>query len=179
MALLAPHARPVTGARCRQVLEEFCRNTGLWGVRTGELKQTLAGHTARVRSVRYPPDGNTPAGARSDKTARLCNLVAPSSQDSTVRLRDIARGTLRHTLEGQECEVNSLACSPDGTRVASGCKDKTIKLWDPQAGSLPRMPTGPQNRPESQTFAAEGNAPASGGGPESLAWRRPVAGLQG
>ena len=57
----------------------------LWDVATGELKNTLIGHTHRVLSVMYSPDGST---------------LASGGWDNTVRLWDVATGELKQTLTG-------------------------------------------------------------------------------
>jgi WD40 repeat protein len=38
------------------------------------------------------------------------------------------------TLTGHSGEVNSVAYSPDGTRVVSGSHDNTVMMWDVQTG---------------------------------------------
>ena len=37
--------------------------------------------------------------------------------------------TCLKTLNGHSSFVNSVACSPDGTKIISGSSDKTIKIW--------------------------------------------------
>ena len=69
----------------------------LWDAATGELKNTLTGHTHRVLSVAYSPDGNT---------------LASASWDNTVRLWDAATGELKNTLTGHTGSVNDVAYSP-------------------------------------------------------------------
>ena len=39
------------------------------------------------------------------------------------------------TLTGHSAAVNSVAFSPDGTRVVSGSDDNTVKIWDSQTGT--------------------------------------------
>jgi WD40 repeat protein len=41
---------------------------------------------------------------------------------------------LLKTLEGHSNYVNSVAYSPDGTKIISGSEDKTIKIWDANTG---------------------------------------------
>ena len=38
------------------------------------------------------------------------------------------------TLEGHSYYINSVAYSPDGTKIISGSDDKTIKIWDANTG---------------------------------------------
>ncbi|KZP17409.1 WD40 repeat-like protein, partial [Athelia psychrophila] len=43
-------------------------------------------------------------------------------------------------LEGHEDEVNSVAFSPDGTKIVSGSDDKTVRVWDAVTGQAALPP---------------------------------------
>ncbi|MFM5892187.1 MAG: hypothetical protein ACKOQS_28495, partial [Dolichospermum sp.] len=87
----------------------------------GNLLQTLTGHSNRIRSVAYSPDGQT---------------LASGSVDDTIKLWDVKTGNLLQTLSDHSSSVCSVAYSPDGQTLASGSDDKTIKLWDVKTGNL-------------------------------------------
>ncbi len=67
-----------------------------------------------VHSVAISPDGRT---------------VVSGSADKTIKVWDLASGSLKATLTGHSGWVFSVAISPDGRTVVSGSWDKTIKVW--------------------------------------------------
>ena len=75
----------------------------------------LKGHTSRVRSVAFSPDGKT---------------LASGAWDGLVKLWDVATGENIATFEGHTAGVNSVAYSPDGTTLASGATNGSVLLWD-------------------------------------------------
>ena len=90
--------------------------------RTGEQTAVLQGHTGRIRSVEFSPDGKT---------------LATGSEDLTARLWDAATGAELRTLKGHEGTVFSVSFSPDGKTLATASSDLTAKLWD--IGSVPEI----------------------------------------
>ena len=90
------------------------RTIRLWDANTGELLQTLEGHTGWVDSVAYSPDGQT---------------IASGDRDNTIRLWDADTGEHLQTLKGHTSAVDSVAYSPDGQTLVSGSLDGTALLW--------------------------------------------------
>ena len=85
----------------------------VWDVSSGKALKTLTGHTYRVESLSFSPDG----------------LLASGSYDDTVRVWDVSSGTELKTLTGHTNTVLSVAWSRDGL-LASGSWDSTIRVWD-------------------------------------------------
>jgi WD40 repeat protein/cytochrome c-type biogenesis protein CcmH/NrfG len=76
--------------------------------------QTLRGHSARVRSAAFSPDGSR---------------VVTGSNDHTAKVWEVASGEELQTLRGHSKWVNSAAFSPDGSYVVTGSRDHTAKVW--------------------------------------------------
>ena len=95
----------------------------LWDAETGALLRTFLGHTGRVYSVAFSPDGKRVLTGSGDKSAKLWD--AETGQE--IR-------TFRHTLG-----VHSVAFSSDGSRVLTASagswgSEGTVTLWDAETG---------------------------------------------
>ena len=148
-----PHRAYVEGLK--RVVQSGWSNACQWGFRqygttvdatTGAHKHTLTGHTSRVSSVSFSPDGLT---------------LASGSQDNTVRLWDATTGTHKHTLTGHTSWVYSVSFSPDGLTLASGSWQE-IRLWDANTGAHKHTLTGHTGGVNSVAFSPDGRTLASG-----------------
>ena len=79
------------------------------------------------------------------------------SADTTIRIWDLVTGTSLHTLPGHSDQVDSVAFSPDGTRLASGSDDRTVRLWDASTGAPVGSPLKVGGVVNSVAFSVDGS----------------------
>ena len=77
------------------------------------------GHTDKINSAAFSPDGKR---------------MMTGSQDGTARLWDTQTGKELLMLQGHTKEVRAVAFSPDGQRVLTASFDSTARLWDSLTG---------------------------------------------
>ena len=73
----------------------------VWNAKTGDLVQTLEGHSSSVYSVCFNHDGSQ---------------IASGSGDKTVKVWNAKTGDLVQTLEGHNNWVRSVCFNHDGSR---------------------------------------------------------------
>jgi serine/threonine protein kinase len=112
------------------------------------LPRTLRGHTEKVSSVAFSPNGQ---------------LLVSGSYDQTLRLWYAPEGRLLHILRGHSGSVHTAAFSPDGKLLASGSDDLSVRLWRAKDGTplalLPGHTAGVCSvswSPDSQWLASAG-----------------------
>jgi WD40 repeat protein len=131
-----------------------------WGYlrsRAQNDRATLTGHTGRVNSVAWSPNGKEIASCGQDglvkfwdagsgkETASLVahgggvtalafslqgELLATAGADGTVKLWDVASRKIVGTFFGHLGTVRAVAISPDATSLVSGGDDGTVRFWD-------------------------------------------------
>lgn len=121
----------------------------LWHVDSGDLMQTLAGHTEAVTALTFAPDSKT---------------LVSGSNDDTLRVWESPTGTLRRVLAGHGNDVKAVVFSRDGKRIASGSKDTSVRLWDAKTGRFLSTLRGHYWGVEAVAFARDGKTVASGDG---------------
>ncbi len=119
----------------------------IWDLKTGEVIDTLTGHTGTVRSVAWSPDGTH---------------IVSGSRDNTIKIWDADKGAEIKTLKGHTFWVESVAWSPDGTRIVSGSYDNTIKIWDADKGTVINTLTGHTGWVNSVAWSPDGKRIVSG-----------------
>ena len=131
------------------------------GCASGKELITIEGHSGRVWSVAFSPDGQRIVTGSDADTAKVWDAasgkellalkghknvivwVAFSADgerivtgccDGTAKVWDAATGKDLVTLNGHSDQVWSVAFSPDGRRIVTGSPDTTAKVWEASSG---------------------------------------------
>jgi eukaryotic-like serine/threonine-protein kinase len=129
----------------------------------GSVLYTYRGHTDRITSVAWSPNGKYIASGSLDETARIWPVnsgdhsqpfiyrghaagvksltwspdsirVASGSQDKTVQVWGALSGEHVAIYHGHTGFVNTVAWSPNGKYIATGAADATVRMWDVASG---------------------------------------------
>ncbi len=100
------------------------------------------GHTDRVTSSSFNPNGSQ---------------IVSASKDRSVRIWDATTGAQLGVLEGHRASVNSASFSPDGSRIVSTSEDKTVRIWDATTGVLLKVLEGHVASVNSASFGPNGS----------------------
>ena len=161
----------------------------LWDAATGEHQTTLInGHTAKVRTVAYSPDGSFLVSGSDEDTflwdtgtdipkavltaanpyaiafSPDSNTLAIAGKDKRIRLWDTVSGEHKLTLTEHTDGVYDLIFNPDGKTFAGIGEDSTIRLWDAIAGEYLQTITGHTRSVSSISFNPDGSTLATGSG---------------
>lgn len=144
----------------------------------------IAGHTERIRSAEFSPDGKRIVTASFDHTARLWDAttgreilqlkghadrlrsaafsadgrhIVTAAHDKTARIWDAATGRQLMQLDGHTDAVRSAEFSPDGSRVVTGSYDQTARIWDVASGKQLELLSGHTSQVTAAMFSPDGS----------------------
>ena len=143
----APHGPSVDSCHFSPCSTKILTGSGndlhLWDAISGLLIRTFKpGHAEgtddSIHSCRFFPDGKTVVSASTTTitTTFTCGKYEMSAGDHTLKVWDVASGSLVRTLTGHKNRVTCVDVAPDNARVLSGSYDKTWKLWNSRTGEL-------------------------------------------
>lgn len=169
------------------------RTIKIWDAASGRETRTLAGMNDAVVSVAFTDGGRSviaagaglralrswdaesgrqleaSSDAESLETLEAATfsadgkLVATSSGDKTVVVRDVSAPKAPRVFETRASGVYATAFSPDGKWFASGSKDNTVRLWETATGRELLNLAGNIGVINSVAFSPDSRAVAAGG----------------
>jgi WD40 repeat protein/tRNA A-37 threonylcarbamoyl transferase component Bud32 len=143
----------------------------------------ITGHTDRVRTAAFSPDGRRIVTASYDNTSRIWDaatgqqimllgghadgvrsaayspdgqLIVTASFDKTARIWDAATGRQVMLLSGHSDKLRSAAFSPDGRRIVTASYDKTARIWDAATGRQIMLLSGHEGVVTSAAYSPDG-----------------------
>jgi len=126
--------------------------------------QTLTDHSSWVRSVVIHPNGQS---------------LASGSGDRTIKIWDLATGTLRHTLAANAGWIRAIAVSPNGQTIASCNNDRRLMLWRWETGKQLQTLDGHTDWARAVCFSPNGQRLASGSQDKTVRlWHLPTGNVE-
>jgi WD40 repeat protein len=98
----------------------------VWNTHNGEHVQTLSGSSGLVSALCW--------GTRGEHA----DVLVSGGSDGTLRWWNVRSGECLWMRQAHRGMIQSLRCSPDGTRLASCSDDGTIMLWNLHSGECLR-----------------------------------------
>lgn len=111
------------------------------------------GHSKKVNTLAFSPDGQ---------------LLATASDDNTIRIWSVHTGRKLKVLKGHTDNVLCIDFSPDGRKLLSGSRDSQIKLWNITSAKEIRTFKSHKSSVNSVKFSPKGDYFISGSSDNSV-----------
>jgi hypothetical protein len=132
-------------------------------VATGKEIYHLTGHTDRVLTVAFNPEGTRLASANPTTSAS-----GPNEQGGEIKIWDLTSGAEWTTLATNHLGIINVAFSPDGRRLAGGGQAHKVVVWELVTGQESLVLQGHHHDVYALAFSPDGRRLASGGGKWNL-----------
>jgi|GEM_PF-898707 len=116
----------------------------LWDVATGEMLGSFGAFDGFIYAARLSADGRRAALALSDQ--------------NSIQIWDLSSGRCALDLSGQKRCADSVAFSPDGTRIATASRDGAARVWNARTGDCLLTITGHQAWVNMVEFSPDGRS---------------------
>jgi WD40 repeat protein/tRNA A-37 threonylcarbamoyl transferase component Bud32 len=105
-----------------------------WDVATGRPLGQPMQHQSPIHSAAFSPDGTKLATGSADHTVRLWDVATGKPLGDPFKHLQIKPAMQQWGLNELLSSVDSVAFSPDGTKLAMGSFDRIVQLWDVATG---------------------------------------------
>jgi WD40 repeat protein len=133
----------------------------LWDINNGQELLTLKGHLNNISSVSFSPDGKRLASGSRDKTVKLWDLNTGQELLTLKGYMSVQYGISLNSRWFPD-PSNSIAFSPNGSKLASGSDGHMVKLWDLNTGQELQSLKGHLGVVTSVAFSPDGERLATG-----------------
>jgi WD40 repeat protein len=109
-----------------------------WDIESGREKRRFEGHKHKIWTLALSKDGKrlASAGGSFEKDGKNVDRTGKPTDnpDLVIRIWDVESGKELQKLEGHKKFIQSVAFSPDGSKLISGSNDQTVRVWDVATG---------------------------------------------
>jgi WD40 repeat protein len=186
--VFSPDGKSLVGGRDDRIL--------FWDVYSGKVIHTIKGHTGKVVSVGFSPDGNWLASASLDRTIRVWSMpsgeldriieddsikiigfmkqsekLVSGGADQTIRIWNLQLGKLERSLGAYARPLDPslpVALSADGGTIATSSPSHSVKLWDVSSGELLHTLQGHASDVFSIAYSRDGHYLVSGSNDQAV-----------
>ena len=138
---------PPSAPTGRLVSASYDGTLRLWDARSGKpISTRFVGHTDKITSVAYSPDGK---------------LIVSGGYDRVVLLWRASGGKPIARLRGNTKTITGVAFSPDGRIVASSGNDRSLRLWSATGHRTVDTVSGPAGPLTGVAFSPDGRVLAA------------------